>query len=163
MDKRTSLEIRVAKEQMLSLSGTLRWVSSERQYADGLTKCSTRKLLAERLRHGRLKLVWDPSYTSAKRKDAQAREQSRNEFAKTKKQKYGSNRHSTDNSPLPSTPHATPFDIIDEETDEGQLAPTSSAFFAQSLPRSFLGCVVYFSQIKGAMAEGMDNTPEERN
>ena len=51
---------------------------------DGLTKSSTRTLLADRLRHHRQKLVWDPYYTSAKRKDAAEREASRNEFAKGK-------------------------------------------------------------------------------
>ncbi len=36
-DRRISLEIRVEKEQLQSLDGNLRWVSSERQLADGLT------------------------------------------------------------------------------------------------------------------------------
>jgi len=43
-------------------------MSSERQIADGLTKESARTLLAARLRHGRLKLTWDPTYTAAKKK-----------------------------------------------------------------------------------------------
>ena len=41
-DKRTSLEIRVTKEQVLSMGGNLRWISSERQFGDGLTKMQTR-------------------------------------------------------------------------------------------------------------------------
>ncbi|CAL1159384.1 unnamed protein product [Cladocopium goreaui] len=84
VDKRTSLEIRVGKEQLQALGGVLKWMSSEKQFADGLTKSSTRTLLADRLRHHRQKLVWDPNYTSAKRKDASEREASRNEFAKGK-------------------------------------------------------------------------------
>ena len=84
VDKRTSIEIRVGKEQLQSLGGNLKWMSSEKQFADGLTKSSTRTLLADRLRHHRQKLVWDPNYTSAKRKDAAAREASRTEFAKGK-------------------------------------------------------------------------------
>ena len=68
IDKRVSLEIRVMKERMECLGGSLRWMSSERQIADGLTKESARSLLASRLRHGRLKLTWDPSYTAAKKK-----------------------------------------------------------------------------------------------
>ena len=39
VDKRTGLEIRVAKEQVSSLNGSLKWVSSERQYADGSASC----------------------------------------------------------------------------------------------------------------------------
>ena len=68
VDKRVSLEIRVMKERMECLGGGLRWMSSERQIADGLTKESARLLLASRLRHGRLKLTWDPTYTAAKKK-----------------------------------------------------------------------------------------------
>ena len=45
-DRRISLEIRVVKEQMESLGGSPRWVSSERQLADGLTKDSARQLFA---------------------------------------------------------------------------------------------------------------------
>ena len=134
IDKRTSLEIRVAKEQMLSLGGTLRWVSSERQYADGLTKSSTRKLLSERLRYGRLKLVCDPSYTSAKRKDAGEREQSRNEFAVTKKKNRS---HSTSNSDTYHYNHDS-LSIIPEETE--QASPSTST--GPCMPARFLpGCL----------------------
>ena len=59
VDKRTGLEIRVAREQVSSLGGSLRWVSSERQYADSLTKMSSRSLLAERIRFHKMKLIWD--------------------------------------------------------------------------------------------------------
>ena len=38
VDKRVSLEVRVMKERLLALGGSLRWMSSERQLADGLTK-----------------------------------------------------------------------------------------------------------------------------
>ena len=65
VDKRVSLEVRVMKERLLALGGALRWMSSERQLADGLT---ARGLLAQRLRFGKLKLIWDPSYKAAKKK-----------------------------------------------------------------------------------------------
>ena len=83
IDKRVSLEIRVMKERMECLGGSLRWMSSERQIADGLTKESARSLLASRIRHGRLKLTWDPSYTAAKKK--------------TKAQRIEANKESTTN------------------------------------------------------------------
>ena len=69
-DRRSSLEIRVVKEQIQSLGGTLRWVSSDRQLADGLTKASMRQNLADKLRHGRLKFLYDPYYVAAKKKDS---------------------------------------------------------------------------------------------
>lgn len=80
-DKRTSLEIRVVKEQLQAIDGCLRWVSSERQFAEGLTKESARQLLADRLRYGRIKFVWDPNYTAAKKKTKQSRDQNEAEHA----------------------------------------------------------------------------------
>ena len=72
-DRRISLEIRVVKEQMMSLGGTLRWVlSSERQLADGLTKDSARQLLADRLRRARVKFLYDPEYTRRRRSHFQS-------------------------------------------------------------------------------------------
>ena len=48
-DRRIALEVRVSKELVMELKGELKWVSSERQWADGLTKLSARQLLASRL------------------------------------------------------------------------------------------------------------------
>ena len=57
--------------------------SSERQYADSLTKETTRQLLADRLWYGRIKLSWDPNYFAAKKKKKLAdRIASRDEFSK---------------------------------------------------------------------------------
>ncbi|CAK9008681.1 unnamed protein product [Durusdinium trenchii] len=67
-DKRTALEVKVTRQQVESFGGRLKWVSSERQYGDGLTKLSARQLLADRLRHGSIKYTWDPTYTAAKKK-----------------------------------------------------------------------------------------------
>ena len=44
----------VLKERMAASGPSWRWVSSERQYADGLTKEGARQLLADRLRKGAL-------------------------------------------------------------------------------------------------------------
>ena len=68
VDKRVSLEVRVMKERLLALGGNLRWMSSERQLADGLMKEAARNLLAQHLRYGKLKLIWDPTYKAAKKK-----------------------------------------------------------------------------------------------
>ena len=61
IDKRVSLEIRVMKERLQEIDGVLKWMSSNRQIADGLTKEAARVLFATRLRHQKLKLTWDPS------------------------------------------------------------------------------------------------------
>ena len=82
-DKRTNLELRVVREQVEGMNGVLKWISSERQFGDGLTKISARQLLCDRLRHGAIKFTFDPGYTAAKKKTAKQREKSRNEFATT--------------------------------------------------------------------------------
>ena len=74
VDKRTGLEILVLKERLTDLNGNFRWISSERQFADSLTKTSTRQLLADRLRYGRIKFTYDAEYTAAKRKTAEDRQ-----------------------------------------------------------------------------------------
>ena len=86
-DKRTGLEVRVMKERLQGLGGRLRWMSSERQFADGLTKFGTRQLLADRLRYGKVKYTWDPNYVASKRKDFEERQQSRQEFAQPQRAK----------------------------------------------------------------------------
>ena len=69
-DKRTGIEVMVLKEKMKA-SGTIwKWVSSERQYADGLTKMSARQLWADRLRATTICLKHDPNFVAAKKKDA---------------------------------------------------------------------------------------------
>ena len=57
----------------------MKWISSERQFADSLTKEQTRQLLADRLRYHRLKLTWDPEYQAAKKKSVEDRNRSRDE------------------------------------------------------------------------------------
>ena len=47
------------KEPLTSLKGEFRWISHEPQSGDGLTKNQTRGLLADRLRHGRIKFVYN--------------------------------------------------------------------------------------------------------
>ena len=68
VDRRISLEIRVMKERLQELGGILKWVSSDRQIADGRTKEAARSLMALRIKHHRLKLTWDPEYKAMKKK-----------------------------------------------------------------------------------------------
>ena len=86
-DKRTGLEGKVLKERLQGLGGRLRWMSSERQFADGLTKFGTRQLLADRLRYGKVKYTWDPEYVASKKKGYEERQLSRQEFAQPSRAK----------------------------------------------------------------------------
>ena len=78
-DKRAAIEQLVLKEQLKETNSTLRWVSSERQLADGLTKVQARTLFAERLKGQQYKLVFDPAFQAAKKKTLSQRKQSERE------------------------------------------------------------------------------------
>lgn len=94
-DKRTGIELMVLKERLTALNAKVRWQSSERQFADGLTKFAARQLLADRLRCGELMLVWDPHFTAAKKKTAEERRASAAALAKAKAKAKGKKNTST--------------------------------------------------------------------
>ncbi|CAK0823386.1 unnamed protein product, partial [Prorocentrum cordatum] len=75
-DKRTGIEVLALRERMEATMTRWRWVSSERQYADGLAKIAARQFFADRLRYGRLQLKHDPNYTAAKKKTKEERQES---------------------------------------------------------------------------------------
>ena len=76
-DTRTAVEVAMLKQRMSITDTQWRWVSSERQVADGMTKASVRALLAHRLRAAVLHISSDLAYTAAKKKTASERERSR--------------------------------------------------------------------------------------
>ena len=75
-DKRTQIEVMIVKEKMRSMKTQLRWVSSEVQLSDGLTKIQARQLLADRLRSHKFSLVADSSFQAAKKKSVHERKES---------------------------------------------------------------------------------------
>ena len=83
-DKRTHLEILTTKDKLRESISHVRWVSSERQYADGLTKTSAAQLLADRLRTHQFKLMDDDSYQAARKKPLAERRASANQFARSR-------------------------------------------------------------------------------
>ena len=87
-EKRTAVEVLVTKGRLSDSSTMIRWVSSERQLADGLTKESATQLLADRLRTHRNRLTDDSSYQAARRKDASQRHASAVEFALSRPQAF---------------------------------------------------------------------------
>ena len=58
-DKRVAIEPLVIRDLLKQVNGELRWVSSERQLADPMTKISTRQQLVEAMRSGFIQLVHD--------------------------------------------------------------------------------------------------------
>jgi len=53
---------------MIKESSILRWVSSQHQLADGLTKVTARQDFAEHLKGGHIQLIFDPEFKAAKKK-----------------------------------------------------------------------------------------------
>ena len=62
--KRTAIEQIMLRQALVTTSSVIRWVSSERQLADGLTKTSARQLLVDRMQTQRYKLVYDDTFTA---------------------------------------------------------------------------------------------------
>ncbi|CAL1148549.1 unnamed protein product [Cladocopium goreaui] len=74
LDKRAGIEIMCIKEELVRQKTQLKWVSSERMLADGMTKIHARQALVDMLRSGYLSLVMDEKFTAAKKKDKIQRE-----------------------------------------------------------------------------------------
>ena len=55
--------------------------------ADGLTKESTRQSLSDRLRHSKIKFLWDPNYAAAKKKPLAERNRNLQESSQSRKPK----------------------------------------------------------------------------
>ena len=100
-EKRTSIEVQATKQQLRSTLITTKWVNSDRQIADVLTKVNTNPHdLIALMKTGHWKIVWDKNFVSAKN----IRKQNRAKFFKN------TTRHS--NSPSTSTRTTTPFQTM---------------------------------------------------
>ena len=75
-DKRTKIEIMIIKQKIDEIGSKLRWISSETQLADGVTKMAARQLLADRIRTHLLSLQSDKTFQAAKRKTQAERQAS---------------------------------------------------------------------------------------
>lgn len=76
-DTRTAIELGIIKQDLEHICAKLRWVSSERQIADGLTKIQARQLLAERLHRAIMRLTTDVDQTASKKKTVAERKSAR--------------------------------------------------------------------------------------
>ena len=75
LDKRVSIEVMVIRDGLNYTLSELRWVSSERQMADGLTKIGGRQQMCELLKGGYVKLVYDENFTASKKKTKEERQE----------------------------------------------------------------------------------------
>lgn len=163
-DRRSSLEIRVVKEQVASLGGTLRWVSSDRQIADGLTKDTMRQNLADKLRHGMVKFLYDPNYVAAKKKSLQERKQelketSRRRSRKTPKQELNELQERTDETALLEEHEAPLSNIVvdDVTTIPNDLATAEDEVTGYVYLAQFNHVVEYVNARPSHVAAQVDN------
>ena len=80
-DKRTAIEALVAQDKLLCTGAKVKWVSSELQFADGMTKTAAAQLLTQRLRTHCTRIKPDSNFTAAKKKDPEMRKRSAEQFA----------------------------------------------------------------------------------
>ena len=80
-DKRTAVETLVAQDKLRVCKAQVKWVSSEKQYADGMTKSDAAQLLADRLRSHQMRLMSDTSFQAAKKKTAFQRKKGEEMYA----------------------------------------------------------------------------------
>ena len=80
-DKRTAVETLVAQDKLRVCKAKVRWVSSEKQYADGMTKSDASQLLADRLRSHQMRLTSDTSFQAAKKKTSAQRKRGEEMYA----------------------------------------------------------------------------------
>ena len=80
-DKRTTIEVLVTQDKLSCSGSTTRSVSSDRQYADGLTKQSVAQPLAAGLRSHMVKLKSETAFQAAKKKTSQERKRTAEMFA----------------------------------------------------------------------------------
>ena len=80
-DKRTTIEALVCRDKLSCCNGKVMWVSSELQYADGLTKDSAAALLGQRLRSHMTRLKSDETVQASKRKNVTNRKKGENMYA----------------------------------------------------------------------------------
>jgi len=66
-ERRTSIEVLACRERMATLGMHVRWVNSDRQLADGLTKSTAAWKLSTFQTKPTMRLVWDPEFTAAKK------------------------------------------------------------------------------------------------
>ena len=66
-EKRTSIEVLAGRERLTELNIPLKWVNSDRQLADGLTKVQASWKLQVFQLNPKVRLIYDPDFTAAKK------------------------------------------------------------------------------------------------
>ncbi|CAK0823245.1 unnamed protein product [Prorocentrum cordatum] len=79
-EKRTAIEVKIVNEQLAEVNARWKWVNTQQQMADGLTKLSARQMMADVLRRGVHALRYDPDFVAGKKLTKRAMEQREKEL-----------------------------------------------------------------------------------
>ena len=74
-EKRTAIEVTATRQQMEATGINCKWVNSDRQLADSLTKPMAANAMQQLCRSGHWKIIFDESFTSAKKVKKQIRDE----------------------------------------------------------------------------------------
>ena len=76
-----AIEVLVCQDKLKACNAHVKWVSSELQYSDSMTKVDAAQLLADRLRTHLVRVKSDETYQAAIKKDAKTRHKNTETFA----------------------------------------------------------------------------------
>ncbi|CAK0890715.1 unnamed protein product, partial [Prorocentrum cordatum] len=79
-ERRTAIEVKIVNEQLAEVNAKWKWVNTQQQMADGLTKLSARQMMAYVLRLGVHALRYDPDFVAGKKLTKRAMEQREKEL-----------------------------------------------------------------------------------
>ena len=136
-DKRTAIETLVCQDKLNACHAAVRWVSSELQYADSMTKTDSSQLLADRLRTHLLKITSDDSFQAAKKKDFKTRRKNTEMFALKR----------------PSRAMQALFAFSTFTTTLANSTSNDTSFTNLSIESEFL-CVVFFTALIAIFCNG---------
>ena len=87
-ERRTAIEVSIVRERLAALLGEWRWVNSDQQLADGLTKTAARDNMTIVLARGVHQLRFDPSFTAAKKVSKKEKEKMNQEHDEAAKELF---------------------------------------------------------------------------
>ncbi|CAK0791255.1 unnamed protein product [Prorocentrum cordatum] len=79
-EKRTAIEMKIVNEQLAEVNAGWKWVNTQQQMTDELTKLSARQMMADALRRGVHALRYDPDFVAGKKLTKRAMEQREKEL-----------------------------------------------------------------------------------
>lgn len=88
-ERRTAIEVAIVAERVSEMKATWKWVNSDQQVADGLTKPSAKEKFDNVLHRGNHRLLFDPQFTAAKKISKMEKEEQERTLKEAAEQVFG--------------------------------------------------------------------------